>query len=144
MRLKTVVDGEEQTIVEGVLGIQAVSENDVCKLEGQNSVEVAHLLRTVLRDDGGGVEQTLGDDDGVADGDGLQGLGQQRAATDRPGEGDVVIGEDVAGERLECLVELAGGIEQASLEEALDYVVLCLLDPRALSSERAYILARRC
>ena len=70
----------------------------------------------------------------------LQRLGQQRTAADRPGEGDVVVGEDVAGQSFERLVELAGRIEQAGLEEALDDVVLCLLDPGALSTERAHVL----
>ena len=134
------VGGEEQAIVEGVLGIQAVREDDVRDLEGEDGVEVAHLLRAVRGDDGGGVEQALGDDDGVADGDGLERLGEQRAATDGPGEGDVVVGEDIAGESFEGLVELAGCIEEAGLEEALDDVVLSLLDPGALGSERAYIL----
>ncbi len=134
------VGGEEQTVVEGVLGIQTMREDDMRELEGQDSVEVAHLLRAVRCDYGGGVEQALGDDDGVADSDGLQRLREERAATDGPGEGDVVIGEDIAGESFERLVELAGSIEQACLEEALQYVVLCLLDPGALRSEWAYIL----
>ena len=81
------VSGEEQAIVEGVLGIQAVAEDDVRDLEGEDGVEVAHLLGAVRGDDGGGVEQALGDDDGVADGDGLQRLGEQGAATDGTARG---------------------------------------------------------
>ncbi len=134
------VGGEEQAIVEGVLGIQAVGEDDVRDLEGEDSVEIAHLLRAVGGDDGGGVEQALGDDDGVADGDGLQRLGKERAATNGAGEGDVVVSKDVAGKSFQGLVELAGCIEEASLEEALEDIILCLLDPGALCAERADIL----
>ena len=132
--------GEEQAIVEGVLGVEPVSEDDVRDLEGQNRVEIAHLLCAVLRHDAGGIEQALGDDDGVADGERLQRLGQQRTAADRPGERDVVVGQNIVGERFERLVELAGRIEKTGLEEALDDVVLSLLDPGALSTERADVL----
>ena len=132
--------GEEETVVEGVLGVEPVTEDDVCDLEGQDRIEVAHLLGAILRDDGGGVEETLGDDDGVADGDGLEGLGKQRAAADGTGQGDVVIGEDIAGESFEGFVELAGGIDEASLEEAVDDVVLGLLYPGALGAEGTDIL----
>ncbi len=132
--------GEEETVVEGVLGVEPVTEDDVGDLEGEDCVEIAHLLGAVLRDDGGGVEQALGDDDGVADGDGLERLGEQRAAADGTGEGDVVVGEDIAGESFEGLVELAGCIDEAGLEEAVDDVVFSLLDPGALGAERAYIL----
>ena len=55
-------------------------------------------------------------------------------------EGDVVVGEDIAGESFEGLVELAGGVEEAGLEEALDDVVLGLLDPGALGAEGADVL----
>ena len=46
----------------------------------------------------------------------------------------------LSGESLEGLIELAGSIEQAGLEEALDDVVLGLLDPGALGAEGADIL----
>ncbi len=39
--------GEEQAIVEGVLGVQAMAEDDVGELEGEDGVQVAHLLRAV-------------------------------------------------------------------------------------------------
>src|SRR5713101_3043570 len=87
---------EEQAIVEGVFGVKPVSENDVGDLEGQNCVEVAHLLGSVLGDDPGGVEQALGDEDGVSYGNRLERLREQGAATDRAGEGDVVVGQDIA------------------------------------------------
>ena len=58
-------------------------------------------------------------------------------------ERDVVVGEDIAGESFEGLVELAGSVEEAGLEEALDDVVLGLLDPGALCAEGADVLARR-
>ncbi len=109
-------------------------------LEGEDRVQVAHLLGAVLGDDAGGIEQALGEDDGVADGDRLQRLGQQGAAADRPREGDVVVGEDIACQGLERLVELAGSVEQTGLEEPLDDVVLSLLHPGALCAERADVL----
>src|ERR1700738_3303792 len=117
-----------------------MGQDDVGDLEGQDGVEVAHLLRAVRGYDCGGVEQTLGDDDGVADRDGLERLGEQRAATDGPREGDVVVGEDVAGEGFEGLVEVTGSINEAGLEEAFDDVILRLLDPGALGSEGADVL----
>ncbi len=131
---------EEQPIVEGVLGIETVSEDDVGNLEGQDRVEVAHLLCAILRHDAGGIEQALGDDDRVADGERLERLGQQRPAADRAGEGDVVVGQNIVREGFERLVELAGRIEKAGLEEAFDDVVLCLLDPGALGTEGADVL----
>ncbi len=62
------------------------------------------------------------------------------ADADGPGDGDVVIGEDIAGERLKGLVEVAGSVEQTGLEEAVDDVILGLLHPGALCAERADIL----
>ena len=103
----------------------------MCNLEGQDGVEVAHLLRAVLGDDAGGVEQALGDDDGVADGNRFQRLREKGTAADGAREGDVVVGEDIACERFECLVELAWGIEEsglkfqvgATMKDAADLVV---------------------
>ena len=60
---------------------------------------------------------------------------------DRPRQRDVVVGEDIVGQRLERLVELAGSIEQAGLEEPLDDVVFSLLNPGALRAERADVLS---
>ena len=134
------IGGEEQAIVEGVLGIEAVRQDDVGDLEGEDGVEVAHLLRTVLRQDSGGVNEALGDDDGVADGHRLERHGEQSANPDRSREGDVVVSEDIAGEGFEGLVEVAGGVEEPGLEEALNDVVLSLLNPGALGAEWAYVL----
>ena len=131
--------GEEQAIAEGVLGVQAMAEDDVGDLEGEDRVQIAHLLRAVGGDDGGGVDQALGEDDGVADGERLKRLGEQRADADRAAGLNVVVDEDVVGEGFEGLVELAGRVEQAGLEEALDDVVLGLLHPLALGAERADI-----
>ena len=58
---------------------------------------------------------------------------------DGPGGLDVVIDEDIVGERFEYLVEVAGGIEQAGLVEPIDNIVLCLLQPLSLRSERTVI-----
>ncbi len=88
----------------------------------------------------GGVEQALGDEDGVADGDGLERLREKGTAADGLGNGDVVVSQDIAGQSLQGLVELAGSIDEAGLEEALDDVVLGLLDPGALGSKGADIL----
>src|SRR5271156_2566182 len=123
---------EEQTIIECILRVESVSENNVCNLEGQDRVEVTHLLRTILRYDAGCVKQTFRDDNRVANSERLQWLSQQRAAADWSGECDVVVRENVASQRFECLVELARRIEKTSLEETLDDVVLSLLNPRAL------------
>ena len=76
--------GEEHAVVEGVLGVQPVAEDDVRDLEGENGVEVAHLLRAILGDDAGGVDQALGEDDRVADGGGLKRLREQGADADGP------------------------------------------------------------
>lgn len=117
-----------------------MGEDDVGNLEGQDGVEIPHLLCAVLGDDAGGVEQTLRDDDGIANRERFKRLGQHGAATDRPGEGDVVVSQDIACEGFEGLVELAGSIDEAGLEEAFDDIVLRLLDPRALGAEGAYVL----
>src|SRR5271156_522365 len=131
---------EEQTIIECILRVESVSENNVCNLEGQNRVEVTHLLRTILRYDAGRVKQTFRDDNRVANSKRLKRLGQQRAAADRPGECDVVVGQNVASQCLGCLVELARCIDKTSLEKTLDDVVFCLLNPSALRTKRADIL----
>src|SRR6202007_3147546 len=113
-----------QAIVEGVLGIQTVSKNDVRDLEGKNRIEVAHLLCAVLRYHASRIEQALGDHDGVADGERLKRFGQQRAAADRTGERDVVVGQNIVRERFERLVELPRRIEKTGLEEGVDDVFL--------------------
>ena len=130
---------EEQTIAEGVLGIDVVTEDDVGDLEGEESVEVAHLLRAVGGDDGGGVDEALGDEDGVTDGDRLEGLGEQRADADGAIDGNLVVGQDVVGQLGENLVEVAGSVDEAGRVEALDDVVLSLLNPLALGAERAEV-----
>ena len=56
---------------------------------------------------------------------------------DRAGERDVVIGQDVARQRFQRLVELAWRVEQTGLEETLHDVVFRLLDPCALGAQRA-------
>ncbi len=138
--------GEEQTIAEGVLGVQTMVEDDVRNLEGKDGFEVAHLLRAVAGKNAGGVDQALGEDDGVADGERLERLGQQGAYADRSAGLNVVVDEDVVGESLERLVEVRRRVQQAGLEEALDDVVFGLLLPLALRAERADIgsvVARR-
>src|SRR5262249_49179747 len=109
-------------------------------LEGQNRVEVAHLLGAILRHNAGGVEQALGDDDGIADGERLKRLSQQSTAADGTRKSDVVVGQNVIFQRFACLIKLAGRIEEACLEEARNDVVLILLDPGALRTEGADIL----
>ncbi len=52
---------------------------------------------------------------------------------------DVVVGEDVVGQRFQCLVEVAGRIEETGLEEPFDDVVFCLLGEGALGRERAQV-----
>ena len=88
---------EEEAIAEGELGVDVVAEDDVSDLEGEESVEVTHLLGTVCGDYGGGVDEALGDQDGVADGNGLEGLGEQGANADWAIDGDLVVSEDVVG-----------------------------------------------
>ena len=88
---------KEEAVVEGVLGVEAVGEDDVGYLEGQDGIKVGGLLGSVGGDDGGGVEEGLGDDDGVADGERFEGLGEEGADADGRGDGDVVVDEDVVG-----------------------------------------------
>ena len=109
-------------------------------LEREDRVQVAHLLLPILRNDGRGVEQALRNNDRIADGERLQRLGQQRTAADRPRERDVVIGKNVVRQSFQRFVELAGCIEKAGLEESLDDIIFCLLNPGALRAERADVL----
>ena len=53
--------------------------------------------------------------------------------------GDVVVDENVVCQRFESLVELAGRINDSSLKQPFDSVILGLLHPFALRSERADI-----
>jgi len=74
------------------------------------------LLRAILADDSSSVDQALRGNDRVADSNRLERLGEQRAARDRPREGDVVVSKDIACESFKRLVELAGSVEETSLK----------------------------
>ena len=132
--------GEHHAVGEGVLGVDVVAEDDVRNLEGEHGVQVAHLLRAVGALDGGGVDQALGEQDRVADGERLERLGEQGAHADGARGRDLVVDEDVVGEVGERLVEGAGRVDQAGGVEALDDVVFGLLDPLALRAERADVV----
>ena len=135
------MSGKSKTVVECVLGVEAMAKDDVRDLEGEDGVEIACLLGSILGDDTGGVDEALGEDDGVAYGERLERLGHHGADTDGARDGNVVVGEDVAGEGFEGLIELAAwSVEEAGFEEALNYVVFRLLHPGALRAERADIL----
>jgi hypothetical protein len=112
-------------------------------LEGQQGIEVTHLLGTVRGDHGGGVNQALGDQDGVANGNRLKRLGEQGANADGAVDGDLVVGEDVVGQEGENLVEVAGCVDEAGRKEAVDDVILSLLDPLALGAEGAEVAILR-
>jgi len=111
----------------------------VCELECQKRIQVTHLLCAVTGDYCGRVDQAFGEDDRVPDRKRLKWLREQSAYMDRATDCNLVVCQDIVGQGLQRLVELAGCIQQTGLEQALHDVIFSLLGEGALCSERAQI-----
>jgi len=113
-------EGKEEAVVECELGVEAVSEDDVGQLGGEDGIEIAHLLCAVGGDDAGGVEQPL-ETMMVCRWRGTRGVGVSRVRTADGASGlNVVVDEDVSGEGLEVLSKSLGASSRPRLEEAGD------------------------
>ena len=123
--------GEEQPVVEGVLGVDVMSQHDVGKLEGKHGRQRFFGWECI--------HQALAEDDGIAHRDRLKRGGQHHAAVHWRGELDVVADDDVVRHLLEDLVEVTGSGEQTGLRQTVEHVLLGLRDPLSLCLQWANV-----
>jgi len=114
-------------------------------LEGKDRIQSCPLLARRLADDGCGVEQALGEDDGVADRDRLQ-TAQSAACGSESGRDSVMCCRRgyFRPSASSVLSNSLGAVEKTGLEKSLDDVILSLLNPCTLSAERTDVLGLRC
>ena len=131
--------GKNEGVVERELGVQSMAENDMGQLESKERIEIAGLLQAILGDNRRRIDQALGEKNRIPYSRRFQRLGEHRTAADRTRGGHVVVDQNVVCQRFESLIELAGRINNPSLKQPLHSVILGLLHPFALRSERADI-----
>ena len=135
MRWKVDVVGEQQAVVEGVAGVDVVAHGDMRQLHGD------HGGNRFLA--GQAVDESLADQNGVAHGGGFHGVGEQNAAMDLVGKGQIIGHYQVDHDLAQNLVLVAArvkGRHQAGFHQAVDHVVLGLGNPHARSLQRTHIL----
>ncbi len=119
--------GKNSLSLKASLVSKRMAQHDVAEFVGQHHGQGSFV--------GKHVEQAAADDDGVADGERLQGRGQQDAAVDVSLQVDVVGDQQIVDDGSQNLVDFSRRSEQADFLQALDGVLFRLPFPHALGHD---------
>src|SRR5579883_11538 len=123
---------DQQLVEEGVLGIEAVAENDVGEFVGEDGRQAGFI--------GQNVNQAAAENDGVADSEGFQRGSHQDAAAHLGIDVDIIGDLEVVDDGFEDLVDFALGGHQTDAFEAVNNVVFRLAVPGALGLNRGKVV----